>query len=145
MSMFGSSVRIDFNFHHYLTNQLDRYRTLNNARIGQLENTGRVVLPAEVYKIVYSAITKALPLQQLPTGSPNNSPTASAAPVEPDDSLAVLISQASADTANSFVDAKTKQVEESRESLNWAEKYWNIKINAVKAKELSYEVIVATK
>ena len=116
-------------FQKYLAKQVDVYRQRTHENSAQIATLKSSVDFASIFTRVYAGVSE------------QNAKCDSHAVHE--DELALLVAQAGADAARQYVESKESLLKEEAQNLEWVEKYWYIKMNAVQQNELGYCVFVA--
>ena len=115
-------------FEQYLTEQLDQFKTLSDRKRAQFKSLREALNPSELFGVLYKTVTSHLH-----------------APAVQDDELAIRVAQSGATVANQYLASRETQATEDQENDEWVDKYWNIKLRAVRSNELSYSVFLAKK
>jgi phosphoethanolamine N-methyltransferase len=121
-------------FSQYLENQLNEYVKMVERRNQEIESAKMRIKEEVIFDSTYKAILASL-------APADGGVTDGSREV---DELAVLVAQASADIAKKFRDSRDAKVEEEKRNIEWAKKYWGIKVDAARNGDLGYCVYVAT-
>jgi phosphoethanolamine N-methyltransferase len=118
-------------FRKYLEHQVEVYKERTHEKSSQIAKLKSSVDFASIFTKVYAGVAPPCIDHDERAGH--------------EDELAILVAQAGADAARQYVESKESLLKEEAKNLEWVEKYWGIKMDAVLRNELGYCVFVAQK
>jgi phosphoethanolamine N-methyltransferase len=119
----GSGLSRKQEFKKYLEEQVAGYRERVEDRIQSISQLKNSIKFEDLFKTVFNAVSEARS--------------------DPEDELALRVAQAGTDAARDYVESKESLLKEEHENLEWVQKYWGIKAQAVDKDELVFSVFIA--